>query len=95
MTLPAVLAIGLDPRFADFSTMPQLAPALIRAYIEAEIQRVREAGFKVQMLLIAPGVEPEADARQKIRTPMSHRAGAARHVSRNLERRRRWHLAIS
>ena len=43
--MTAVLAIGLDPCFADFSTMPQLTPELVRAYIDAEIARVRELGL--------------------------------------------------
>jgi hypothetical protein len=57
----AVLAIGLDPCFADFSTMPQLTPELVRAYIDAEIARVRELGFDVETRLIAPGEEAEAE----------------------------------
>lgn len=56
----AVLAIGLDPRFADFSAMPQFTPEMVRAYIEAEIARVREAGFEVETCLIAPGDGAEA-----------------------------------
>jgi hypothetical protein len=52
--VPKVLAIGLDPRFADFSAMPDLTPELIRAYIDAEMSRVRELGFEVDMRLIAP-----------------------------------------
>jgi hypothetical protein len=61
MAPPAVLAIGLDPRFADFSAMPQLTPELIRAYIEAEIGRVRALGFEVQSCLIAPEEGAEAE----------------------------------
>ncbi|HLJ06273.1 MAG TPA: hypothetical protein VKT26_08375 [Acetobacteraceae bacterium] len=57
----AVLAIGIDPWFADFSAMPQLTPELIHAYILAEIARVRELGFDVALLLIAPGEKAEAD----------------------------------
>jgi hypothetical protein len=68
MTSPAVLAIGLDPRFADFSKMPQLTPALIRAYIEAEIQRVRKAGFEVQMLLIAPEAAGASEIEAALKT---------------------------
>jgi hypothetical protein len=34
--------------------MPQLTPELVRAYIEAEIARVRELGFDVETRLIAP-----------------------------------------
>ena len=51
---PAVLAIGLDPRFADFTAMPQYTPELVRAYIDAEIARVRDAGFEVDSCLVAP-----------------------------------------
>ena len=60
MAKATVLAIGLDPSFADFSAMPGLTPELIRAYIDAEIARVRACGFDVQMLLIAPGETAEA-----------------------------------
>jgi hypothetical protein len=56
-----VLAIGLDPRFADFSAMPHLTPELVRAYIEAEIARVRELGYAVETCLIAPGEAAEAE----------------------------------
>ena len=61
MTPTAVLAIGLDPRFADLGTMPQFTPELIRAYIEAEIARVRELGFDAEICLIAPGETAEAE----------------------------------
>ena len=65
--MTAVLAIGLDPCFADFSTMPQLTPELVRAYIEAEIARVRELGFDVEPRLIAPGEEAEAEIEAALR----------------------------
>jgi hypothetical protein len=61
MTPTAVLAIGLDPRFADIETTPQFTPELIRAYIEAEIARVRELGFDAETCLIAPGEMAEAE----------------------------------
>lgn len=65
--MTAVLAIGLDPCFADFSTMPQLTPELVRAYIDAEIARVRELGFDVETRLIAPGEEAEAEIEAALR----------------------------
>ncbi len=67
MTPTAVLAIGLDPRFADFSTMPHLTPELVRAYVEAEIARVREFGFDVETRLIAPGEAAEAEIEVALR----------------------------
>jgi hypothetical protein len=61
MPQTAVLAIGLDPRLADFSAMPGLTPALVRAYVEAEIDRVRALGYAVEMRLLAPGDAAEAE----------------------------------
>jgi hypothetical protein len=64
----AVLAIGLDPSFADFSAMPQLTPQLVHAYILAEIARVRELGFDVTLLFIAPGEKAETDVAEALRS---------------------------
>jgi hypothetical protein len=63
----AVLAIGLDPCFADLSAMPQLTPELVRAYIEAEIARVRALGFEVEICLIAPGESADAEIEAALR----------------------------
>ena len=60
MAQTAVLAIGLDPRFADYDAMPQYTPELVRAYIEAETARVRDLGFDVDTCLVAPGESAEA-----------------------------------
>ena len=68
MTAPAVLAIGLDPRFADYSAMPQFTPELVRAYIEAEVDRVRQAGFEVRTCLLAPDATAEADVEALLRS---------------------------
>jgi hypothetical protein len=67
MAPTTMLALGLDPRFADFSAMPQLTPELIGAYIEAEITRVRELGFEVDALLIAPGEAGETEVEAILR----------------------------
>ncbi len=67
MVRPAVLAIGLDPRFADFSAMPRLTPELVGAYIDAEIARVRELGFEVNTLLIAPEEAAATDVEGALR----------------------------
>jgi hypothetical protein len=68
MTAPAVLALGLDPRFADYSAMPQLTPELVGAYIEAEIHRVRAAGFQVTTCLLAPHASAEAEVEALLRS---------------------------
>jgi hypothetical protein len=64
---PTVLAIGLDPRFADLSAMPQLTPELIRAYIDAEIARARSLGLAVDVCLIAPGEAALAEVEAALR----------------------------
>ena len=68
MAMPAVLAIGLDPRFADYSAMPQFTPELVSAYIEAEVDRVRRAGFEVSTCLLAPDETAEADVEALLRS---------------------------
>jgi hypothetical protein len=67
MTSANVLAIGLDPQFADFSKMPQFTPELVRAYIDAEIARLRDAGFEVVSCLIAPDETGIADVEIALR----------------------------
>jgi len=46
-----VLALGLDPVFADFSQMPGLTPELVRNFIDTQLDRARELGYAVQKLL--------------------------------------------
>jgi hypothetical protein len=50
-----VLAIGIDPVLVDFSGHPQLSAELVRTYIDAELQRLREQGFDVTSCLIDLG----------------------------------------
>jgi hypothetical protein len=35
MAKKTVLAIGIEPAFADFAAFPQLTPELVRSYIDA------------------------------------------------------------
>lgn len=55
MTGKSVLAIGIDPALVDFSGQPQLSAELVRSYIDAELQRLREQGFDVTSCLIDLG----------------------------------------
>jgi len=50
-----VLAIGIDPVFIDFTAMPQFTPAMFQSYIDAQLGRVRAAGFEVVGCLIDLG----------------------------------------
>ena len=36
----SVLALGLDPAFVKLPNNPELTPALIRAFIEAQLERL-------------------------------------------------------
>ena len=55
-----VLALGLDPRYADLTQMPGLTPALIQSYFDTQLQRVRELGYEVVSCLVDTGETAEA-----------------------------------
>ena len=59
MAMKTVLAIGIDPAFTDHSKFPQLTAALVRAYIDAELQRLRDDGYEVVPCLIDLGATAE------------------------------------
>lgn len=50
-----VLALGLDPAFADYDAMPGLTPELVRSFIDAQLDRVRAAGYEVEPCLVDLG----------------------------------------
>ena len=45
MAHTSVLAIGIDPAFADFTAFPHLTPELVRNYIDAQIEQLQSKGF--------------------------------------------------
>ena len=55
-----VLAIGIDPAFIDFNTMPQFSLEMFRSYIDSEIERFRALGYDVEICLIDLGDTAEA-----------------------------------
>ncbi len=50
-----VLAIGIDPAFVDFTTMPQFTPEMFRSYIDAQMERIRALGYDVTSCLVDLG----------------------------------------
>jgi hypothetical protein len=60
MAKKKVLAIGIDPAFVDFSSMPQFTPEMFRRYIDDQLDRVRALGFEVTPCLIDLGDTAEA-----------------------------------
>jgi hypothetical protein len=60
MVKTAVLAIGIDPAFVDFSTFPGYTPELFRSFIDAQIEHLRELGYEAEICLIDLGDTAEA-----------------------------------
>ena len=60
MPRKSVLAIGVDPAFADLTTLPGLTAEMVRNHIEVQLERLRSAGFDVESCLIDLGEKAEA-----------------------------------
>jgi hypothetical protein len=54
-----VLAIGIDPAFADASSLGSLSPDLVRSYIAGQLELLRKRGYDVESCLLAPGAAAE------------------------------------
>ena len=59
MAKKSVLAIGLEPSFADLTAVPQFTPELIRSYIDAQIEELRALGYDAELCLIDLGETAE------------------------------------
>jgi len=55
-----VLALGLDPASADLTAFPGLTPGMVRAFIEAQLERLRGLGYEVESCLVDRGETAEA-----------------------------------
>jgi hypothetical protein len=53
--MPSVLALGLDPAFVDPKEIAGFTADQVRAFIEAQLERVRAAGYAVQNCLVDLG----------------------------------------
>jgi hypothetical protein len=54
-----VLALGLDPKFADLSQMPGITPEQIRSYVDAQLERIRGLGYFVDSCIVDAGETAE------------------------------------
>ncbi len=61
-----VLALGLDPDFADLTAFPNITASQIRAFIDAQLERVRSLGYEVDSCLVDLGATAEAVAAQRL-----------------------------
>jgi hypothetical protein len=68
MAKKTVLAIGIEPSFADFSPIPGLTAELVHSYIEAQIERLRAMGYEADSCLIDLGETAEAVAAMALRS---------------------------
>lgn len=59
MSQKTVLAIGLDPAFADLSAFPGVTAELVRSYVDAQIQKVGQSGYLVESCLVDNGPTAE------------------------------------
>jgi hypothetical protein len=68
MAKKAVLAIGLDPAFADYSQFPDLNPAHIRHFIGMQMEHLRAMGYDAECCLIDLGDTAEAAVESALRS---------------------------
>ena len=62
-----ILAIGLDPAFANLSEIPELSVDLVRAFIDQQIGRMSEHGFYANACLIDRGETAEMTVENALR----------------------------
>jgi hypothetical protein len=62
-----VLAIGIDPAFADLSALPGFTPDMVRTYLQSQIERVRDYGYEVESCLIDLGDTAESVVERALR----------------------------
>jgi hypothetical protein len=65
--MPTVLALGLDPAQMDLSEFPQLTPALVQSFIDAQLERMRQAGYEVHNCLVDLGTTAAAVTETQLR----------------------------
>lgn len=65
--MPAVLALGLDPVFVDSKAMGGLNPAVVRAFIDSQLERVRASGYEVESCFVDLGETAEAVLTEQLR----------------------------
>src|SRR5262245_22144729 len=53
--MPTVLALGLDPAFVNPKAMGGLSPAIVRAFIDSQLDRIRVLGYEVDSCLVVLG----------------------------------------
>jgi len=63
-----VLALGLDPKCVDLSAMGGFTPEMVRAFIDAQLDRIRAAGHEVVSCLVDTGETAVDVTRSQLRS---------------------------
>jgi hypothetical protein len=66
--MASVLALGLDPNVVDAQAVSGLAPDLIRAFIDTQLDRIRACGYDVESCLVDGGDTAESVLTHHLRT---------------------------
>lgn len=62
----SVLALGLDPVFADLKAFPGISAEQINAFIDVQLERLRQLGYDVDKCLVDLGDTAEAVVAQHL-----------------------------
>lgn len=65
--MAAVLVLGLDPEFVNPEKMGGFSPAIVRAYLDAQFDRVRGLGHEVVSCLVDFGETAESVLTDQLR----------------------------
>jgi hypothetical protein len=65
--MPTVLALGLDPLVVGPKAMGGLSPAVVRAFIDAQLDRIRVLGYEVESCFVDRGETAEAVLTERLR----------------------------
>ena len=66
--MSAVLVLGLDPEFVSPERMGGFSPAVVRAYLDAQIDRIRGLGHEVESCLVDFGETAETVLTNQLRS---------------------------
>lgn len=65
--MPVVLALGFDPQFVDPKAMGGFTPDVVRAYLDAQFDRIRVLGYEVESCLVDLGDTAETVLTEQLR----------------------------
>jgi hypothetical protein len=67
LNMPVVLALGLDPEFVDPKAMGGFSAPVVRAYIDAQLERIRALGYEMESCMVDLGDTAENVLSEQLR----------------------------